>query len=105
MTRPARRSSGASEPGFRRPHEATSYSPFQIAERALDRRKSRAITHPLSRGATAPRQGPRCSTRPGIAMASPGSSGVEQRIENPRVGGSNPPLGTILSRLPTGSIS
>ncbi len=25
----------------------------------------------------------------------PGSSGVEQRIENPRVGGSNPPPGTI----------
>ena len=24
----------------------------------------------------------------------PGSSGVEQRIENPRVGGSNPPPGT-----------
>ena len=24
----------------------------------------------------------------------PGSSGVEQWIENPRVGGSNPPLGT-----------
>ena len=26
----------------------------------------------------------------------PGSSGVEQRIENPRVGGSIPPPGTIL---------
>ena len=26
---------------------------------------------------------------------SPSSSGVEQRIENPRVGGSNPPSGTI----------
>ena len=25
----------------------------------------------------------------------PGSSGVEQRTENPRVGGSNPPPGTI----------
>jgi hypothetical protein len=28
-------------------------------------------------------------------MARPGSSGVEQRIENPRVGGSIPPPGTI----------
>ena len=27
----------------------------------------------------------------------PGSSGVEQGIENPRVGGSNPPPGTITS--------
>ena len=27
----------------------------------------------------------------------PGSSGVEQWIENPRVGGSNPPLGTIFT--------
>ena len=27
-------------------------------------------------------------------LACPGSSGVEQRIENPRVGGSNPPPGT-----------
>ena len=27
-------------------------------------------------------------------MACPGSSGVEQGIENPRVGGSNPPPGT-----------
>jgi hypothetical protein len=26
---------------------------------------------------------------------------VEQRIENPRVGGSNPPLGTIFRVLPT----
>ena len=29
------------------------------------------------------------------SFASPGSSGVEQRTENPRVGGSNPPPGTI----------
>ena len=29
-------------------------------------------------------------------LARPGSSGVEQRIENPRVGGSIPPPGTIL---------
>ena len=29
------------------------------------------------------------------SLASPGSSGVEQRTENPRVGGSNPPPGTI----------
>ena len=28
---------------------------------------------------------------------SPGSSGVEQRIENPRVGGSIPPPGTIFT--------
>jgi hypothetical protein len=28
----------------------------------------------------------------------PSSSGVEQRIENPRVGGSNPPSGTIFSK-------
>ena len=28
-------------------------------------------------------------------MAGPGSSGVEQRTENPRVGGSIPPLGTM----------
>ncbi len=30
----------------------------------------------------------------------PGSSGVEQRIENPRVGGSIPPPGTIKSIVP-----
>ena len=30
-------------------------------------------------------------------LARPGSSGVEQRIENPRVGGSNPPPGTMYS--------
>ena len=30
------------------------------------------------------------------AAGCPGSSGVEQRIENPRVGGSIPPPGTIL---------
>ena len=30
----------------------------------------------------------------------PGSSGVEQRIENPRVGGSNPPPGTIKKNDP-----
>ena len=30
-------------------------------------------------------------------MACPGSSGVEQWIENPRVGGSIPPLGTIIT--------
>lgn len=29
----------------------------------------------------------------------PGSSGVEQWIENPRVGGSIPPLGTIFAHL------
>ena len=29
----------------------------------------------------------------------PSSSGVEQRIENPRVGGSNPPSGTIFSKF------
>ena len=29
----------------------------------------------------------------------PGSSGVEQWTENPRVGGSNPPSGTILKKL------
>ena len=31
--------------------------------------------------------------------ARPGSSGVEQGIENPRVGGSNPPPGTTRSFL------
>jgi hypothetical protein len=30
-------------------------------------------------------------------LACPGSSGVEQWIENPRVGGSIPPLGTIFT--------
>jgi hypothetical protein len=35
-----------------------------------------------------------------VSLACPGSSGVEQWIENPRVGGSIPPLGTTLfSRL------
>ena len=32
------------------------------------------------------------------AVECPGSSGVEQRTENPRVGGSNPPPGTIKNR-------
>jgi hypothetical protein len=30
-----------------------------------------------------------------VTNVGPGSSGVEQGIENPRVGGSNPPPGTI----------
>jgi hypothetical protein len=30
-----------------------------------------------------------------LIFQGPSSSGVEQRIENPRVGGSNPPSGTI----------
>ena len=34
-------------------------------------------------------------TRTMIVLPCPGSSGVEQWIENPRVGGSIPPLGTI----------
>ena len=34
---------------------------------------------------------PRWSCQP---LVGPGSSGVEQGIENPRVGGSNPPPGT-----------
>jgi hypothetical protein len=29
-----------------------------------------------------------------LESSGPGSSGVEQRTENPRVGGSNPPPGT-----------
>jgi hypothetical protein len=33
-------------------------------------------------------------------MMCPGSSGVEQRIENPRVGGSNPPPGTTSKKHP-----
>ncbi len=32
-----------------------------------------------------------------LIFQGPSSSGVEQRIENPRVGGSNPPSGTIFS--------
>ena len=31
-------------------------------------------------------------------LTRPGSSGVEQRIENPRVGGSIPPPGTIKNK-------
>ncbi len=36
---------------------------------------------------------------PCMTAGSPGSSGVEQRTENPRVGGSIPPLGTIFQTL------
>ncbi len=35
--------------------------------------------------------------QPGMTARGPGSSGVEQRTENPRVGGSIPPLGTIFA--------
>ena len=34
-----------------------------------------------------------------MATQGPGSSGVEQRIENPRVGGSIPPPGTIFTNI------
>ena len=66
----------------------------EIAFAALDRFDSRAITLALSGGAvTLPKE--RMRFPHASAMVGPGSSGVEQRTENPRVGGSIPPLGTI----------
>ena len=66
----------------------------EIAFAALDRLDSRAITLALSGGAAAPLK-ERMQFPHASALVGPGSSGVEQRTENPRVGGSIPPLGTI----------
>ena len=41
-------------------------------------------------------------TRTMIVLPCPGSSGVEQWIENPRVGGSIPPLGTTFTNKNNG---
>ena len=58
---------------------------------ALDRRKTHAINRLLSGVA-------KTSAQAQIAQL------VEQRIENPRVGGSNPPLGTINPLVHSGHI-
>jgi hypothetical protein len=67
----------------------------EIATWALDRPNSRAITHALSRGALGRLDEIR-STRFRLPEQAQIAQLVEQRTENPRVGGSNPPLGTIL---------